>query len=333
MNSSSKIYVAGHRGLLGSALVRRLRAGGHGNLLLRSHTELDLTDQQATYEFFRREQPEYVFLAAARVGGILANDTCPAEFIGWNLQIQTNVIHESWRAGARRLLFLGSSCIYPKHAAQQIKEEYLLTGPLEPTNQAYALAKISGIEMCRAYNRQYGAKFLAAMPANLYGPNDRYDLAASHVIPALIQKLHKAKVNGHTEAVVWGTGNPRREFLYSDDAADACVYLMNLPWETLEREVKSPVAGLLVNVGQGTDITIRELAVQIAAVVGFKGRLVFDASKPDGTPQKVLDVNRLGALGWRARTSLEEGLQKTYLDFREHVARQATPSLASRQSA
>jgi GDP-L-fucose synthase len=333
MKPSAKIYVAGHRGLAGSALVRRLRAGGHSNLVLRSRAELDLTDQPETREFFRRERPEYVFLAAARVGGILANDTCPAEFIAWNLQIQTNVIHESWCAGVRRLLFLGSSCIYPKHAPQPIKEDCLLTGPLEPTNQAYALAKISGIEMCSAYNRQYGAKFFAAMPANLYGPGDRYDPATSHVIPALIQKLHKAKVNGQREAVVWGTGNPRREFLYSDDAADACVFLMNLTWETLEREAHSPVAGLLVNVGQGTDITIGELAAQIASVVGFEGRLVFDTTKPDGTPQKVLDVSRLGALGWRARTSMEEGLEKTYLDFRERVAAQAAPSLASRQSA
>ena len=306
MNTSAKIYVAGHFGLLGSALVRRLCAEGHSNLLLRSHQELDLADQRAVQEFFLRERPEYVYLAAAKVGGILANASYPADFIGQNLLIQTNVIHEAHRAGVKRFLFLGSSCIYPKHAPQPIKEAYLLTGPLEPTNRAYALAKIAGIEMCWSYNRQYGARFLAVMPTNLFGPADHYDLHDSHVIPALLRKMHDAKVNGEREVVVWGSGTPRREFLCSDDAADACVFLMKLPDLQFAQIVSQNENHYpIVNIGCGRDMTVRELAELIAETVGFTGRLVFDHSKPDGTPRKLLDVSRLAELGWRPRISLE----------------------------
>jgi GDP-L-fucose synthase len=332
MNAAAKIYVAGHLGLMGSALVRRLRSTGHLNLIVRSHQELDLTERQAVREFFAKERPEYVFLAAARVGGILANATYPADFIGQNLLIQTNVIHEAYRAGVKRLLFLGSSCIYPKHAAQPIKEDYLLTGPLEPTNQPYALAKISGIEMCWSYNRQYGTQFFAAMPTNLFGLTDRYDLHDSHVIPALLQKMHEAKVNNAPEVVVWGSGTARREFLFSDDAADACMFLMNLTHEQLKHIVTQDEMRPIVNVGCGQDLTVREAAELIASVVGFKGRLVFDASKPDGTPRKLLDTSRLTALGWRPQTSLREGLRKTYLDFSENVASVTHSNLAATKS-
>ena len=320
MNATAKIYVAGHLGLMGSALVRRLRAAGHLNLIVRSHQELDLTERQAVREFFAKEQPEYVFLAAARVGGIMANATYPADFIGQNLLIQTNVIHEAYREGVKRLLFLGSSCIYPKHAAQPLKEDYLLTGPLEPTNRPYALAKIAGIEMCWSYNRQYGTQFLAAMPTNLFGLTDRYDLRDSHVIPALLRKMHEAKVNKAGEVVVWGSGAARREFLFSDDAADACVFLMNLTNEQLKPIVKQDEMRPIVNIGCGQDLTVREAAELIANVVGFRGRLVFDSSKPDGTPRKLLDTSRLTALGWRPQTSFSEGLRKTYLDFSENIA-------------
>lgn len=319
MKLSAKIYVAGHRGLVGSALVRNLRAGGYSNLLLRERSEMDLTDQQAVRAFFAKERPEYVFLAAAKVGGILANATYPGDFIGQNLMIQTNVIHESYRCGVNRLLFLGSSCIYPKLAAQPLKEEYLLTGPLEPTNRPYALAKIAGIEMCWSYNRQYGTRFLAAMPTNLYGPGDHYDLNDSHVIPGLLRKMHEAKVAGAHEVVIWGTGTPKREFLYSDAAADACIFLLNLPDSQLRQLTEDQDVSPMVNIGCGQDITIAKLAELIAEVVGFKGRLVFDNSKPDGTPRKLLDIGRLSRLGWLPPPpdSLQGGLQKAYSDFCE----------------
>jgi GDP-L-fucose synthase len=317
MNRDSKVYVAGHHGLVGSALVRQLRALDACNLLLRGHQELDLTDQSQVREFFTQERPEYVFLAAAKVGGILANSTYPAEFIYQNLLIQTNVIHEAYRAGVKRLLFLGSSCIYPKHAPQPIEEDSLLSGPLEPTNRAYAIAKIAGIEMCSSYNRQYGTRFLAAMPTNLYGRGDRYDLHDSHVIPALIQKMHEAKVSGADRVTVWGTGAPRREFLDSGDAASACVFLMNLPDQKLDATLANGRSSPVVNIGCGEDLTIRELAELVAEVVGFKGELAFDASKPDGTPRKLLDVSRLTALGWKPSTKLREGLIVTYKDFLE----------------
>ena len=317
MNRDAKIYVAGHQGLVGSALVRQLKAAGHGNLLLRTHGELDLTNQSDVKEFFSRERPEYVFLAAAKVGGILANSTYPAEFVYQNLLIQTQVIHEAYRTGVKRLLFLGSSCIYPKHAPQPMKEEYLLTGSLEPTNRPYSMAKISGIEMCWSYNRQYGTRFLAAMPTNLYGPGDHYDLHNSHVIAALIRKMHEAKMSGANQVVIWGTGTPRREFLYSDDAAEACVFLMDMPDRSLDSIVADDQSGPIVNIGCGEDLTVRKLAGLIAEVVGFSGSLVFDTSKPDGTPRKLLDIARLAGLGWKSSTELQEGLIKTYRDFLE----------------
>jgi GDP-L-fucose synthase len=317
MKLGAKIYVAGHQGLVGSALVRQLKAIGHVNLLVREHRELDLTDQNEVREFFARERPEYVFLAAAKVGGILANSTYPAEFIYQNLLIQTNVIHEAYRTGVKRLLFLGSSCIYPKHAPQPMSEECLLTGPLEPTNRGYAVAKIAGIEMCWSYNCQYGARFLAAMPANLYGPSDHYHLENSHVIPALIRKMHEAKLSGADQVVIWGTGSPRREFLYSDDAADACVFLMNLPEEKLDATLADGQSFPIVNIGSGNDVTVRGVAELIAEVVGFNGSLVFDPSKPDGTPRKLLEINRLAGLGWKPSTGLREGLIMTYKDFLE----------------
>jgi len=329
LNHNAKIYVAGHTGLVGSALVRRLKALGYANILLRTHEELDLTRQRRVEEFFTRERPEYVFLAAAKVGGILANHTYPAEFIFQNLLIQTNVIHEAHRSGVSRLLFLGSSCIYPKHAPQPIKEEYLLTGQLEPTNRAYAIAKIAGIEMCWSYNRQYGTRYIAAMPTNLFGPGDNYHLNDSHVIPALLRKMYEAKVNQSSEVVVWGTGTPRREFLYSEDAADASVFLMNLSEEQFQQVIAGNEIPPLVNIGCGQDITVRWTAELIAEVVGFRGRLVFDSAKPDGTPQKLLDVSRLTALGWKAQTSLREGLEKTYADFVEKATGDAHPLMAS----
>ena len=308
MKPDSKIYVAGHRGLVGSALLRQLHVGGYANITTRTHAELDLTNEQAVRAFFGQEKPEYVFLAAARVGGILANNTFPADFIYQNLAIQTNVINEAYRAGVKRLLFLGSSCIYPRDCPQPMKEEYLLTGPLEPTNRPYAVAKIAGIEMCWAYNRQYGTQYLAVMPTNLYGPGDNYDLNNSHVLPALVRKMHEAKMRGDKDVVVWGTGTPRREFLYSDDMADACVHLMNLSDEQFVSLVTHPTLPPLVNIGCGEDLTIRELAETVKDAVGFKGELVFDSSKPDGTPRKLLDVTRICQLGWKARTSLQEGI-------------------------
>lgn len=315
-DKSAKIYIAGHRGLAGSAIVRKLQAEGFTNLLLRTHAELDLTDQRATREFFEREKPEYVFLAAAKVGGILANDTYPAEFIHQNLAIQTNVIHESWRNGVKRLIFLGSSCIYPRDCPQPIKEEYLLTGPLEKTNQAYALAKIAGIEMCGSYNQQYGTQFLCAMPTNLYGPGDNYDLNTSHVLPALIRKAHEAKLAGADSMTVWGSGTPRREFLYSDDLAAALLALATTAWGAVQKVLPSPRLPL-INVGCGEDVTIRELAETICEVVGFKGELKWDASKPDGTPRKLLDTSRIFALGWRPQIGMEAGISTAH---HEHVS-------------
>jgi len=314
MDQHAKIYVAGHRGLVGSALIRHLAAKGYSNVVTRTHAELDLTNQAATREFFQTEQPEYVFLAAAKVGGILANNTYPAEFIHQNLAIQTNVIHEAWRAGVKRLLFLGSSCIYPRDCPQPIKEEYLLTGPLEPTNRPYAVAKIAGIEMCSAYNRQYGAKFLAVMPTNLYGPGDNYDLQNSHVLPALIRKFHEAKVKGDPVVSVWGTGTPRREFLYNEDMAEACGFLMRLDearFQSLLAVSRVP----LVNVGCGEDVTISELAAEVAKATDFAGSWEFDVSKPDGTMRKVLDVSVLSALGWRAKVPLSDGIGLAYADY------------------
>lgn len=324
MDSSAKIYIAGHSGLVGSALQRSLRASGYTNIVTRSHAELDLINQDAVKIFFAQEQPEYVFLAAAKVGGIKANNTYPAEFIDINLSIQNNVIHESWRSGVKRLLFLGSSCIYPRDCPQPIKEEYLLTGPLEPTNRPYALAKIAGIEMCWAYNRQYGTQYLAVMPTNLFGPGDNYHAENSHVIPALIRRFHEAKMRGSVEVTVWGSGMPRREFLYSQDMADACVYLINLPDEQyiqmLGQQRNDGVAPL-VNIGVGEDQTIRNLAELVKEVVGCKGDLVFDASKPDGTPQKLLDVTRITELGWKAKTDLRTGLEASYNDFLQQTVK------------
>ena len=313
MKLDSPIYVAGHRGLVGSAIVRRLQSAGHTNIITRSHAELDLTNQPAVQAFLASERPEYVFLAAAKVGGILANDTYPAEFIEQNLAIQNSVIHESWRAGVKRLLFLGSSCIYPRDCPQPIKEEYLLTGPLESTNRAYAIAKIAGIEMCWSYNRQYGTRFLAVMPTNLYGPGDNYDLQNSHVLPALIRKMHEAKERGVPEVVVWGTGTPRREFLYSEDMADACVTLMSMKDEHFDAQATQYPP--LINIGCGEDLTIRDLAELVAKTVGFKGALKFDTSKPDGTPRKLLDVGRLSSLGWRPTVPLDAGIKTAYQDF------------------
>ena len=321
MRPDGRIYVAGHRGLVGSAIVRRLQAAGYANLITRTHADLDLIDQLAVRKFFEREKPEYIFLAAAKVGGILANSTYPADFIYQNLAIQNNVIEESHRAGVKRLLFLGSSCIYPRECPQPIKEEYLLTGPLEPTNRAYAMAKIAGIEMCWSFNRQHGTRFLSVMPTNLYGTGDNYDLKTSHVIPALIRKFHEAKTSGGHEVVIWGTGKPMREFLFSDDMADACVFLMKLQEQVFNELLGSDetTSGRfeppLVNVGVGEDISIRDLAYLLRDIVGFDGRIVFDASKPDGTPRKLLDVSKLSGIGWRASTDLRTGLSRAYADF------------------
>ena len=317
MEQTSKIFIAGHAGLVGSAIVRRLRTLGYTNLLLRTRQQLDLTNQQNVQRFFAEERPEYLFLAAAKVGGILANDSYPGDFFGQNILIQTNVIHEAYRAGVKQLLFLGSSCIYPKLAPQPIREEYLLTGPLEETNRAYAVAKIAGIEMCWSYNQQYGTRFIAAMPTNLYGQGDRYDLQNSHVIPAMIQKLHQAKLTRSGKIVLWGTGTPRREFLYSDDAADACIFLMNLSGTEVDAVLADKKTHAVINVGCGEDLTIRELSELVASVVGFRGEIIFDCSKPDGTPRKLLDISRLAALGWNPRVSLREGLAMTYRHFLE----------------
>jgi GDP-L-fucose synthase len=314
MNPDTRVYVAGHRGLVGSALVRALKARGFRNLITRTHEEVDLVDSAAVTALFEAERPEVVYLAAAKVGGILANSTYPAEFIQDNLVIQTNVIHSAWRTGVRRMLFLGSSCIYPRNSPQPIREEYLLTGPLEPTNRPYALAKIAGIEMCWAYNRQYGTQYLSVMPTNLFGPGDNYDLETSHVLPALIRKFHEAKVRGGGTLTLWGTGTPRREFLYSDDMATACVHLMELPPEqlkTLINERDPP----LINVGSGKDLTIRELAERVRTIVGSQVSIEWDSTKPDGTPRKLLDVSKLTALGWRPTVALDEGIRRAYADY------------------
>jgi GDP-L-fucose synthase len=318
MNLESKIYVAGHRGLAGSAITRALTARGYRNLALRTHAELELTDRAAVRAFFERERPEHVYLAAAKVGGIMANFELPADFVHLNLAIQNNVIEESRRAGVKRLMFLGSVCIYPRECPQPIKEEYLLTGPLEFTNRPYAIAKIAGVEMCWAYNRQYGTRYLAAMPNNLYGPGDNYDPQHSHVLPAFIRKFHEAKVSGAKSVTLWGTGKPRREMLHSDDMAEACVALMELPDAAFDKLVandpKSPQPPL-INIGWGEDYTIRELAEHVRKVVGFKGDIQWDSTKPDGTPRKLLDIRRMKAMGWSPRISLDDGLRGAYQDF------------------
>lgn len=301
MDKTAKIYIAGHRGMVGSALVRRLQADGYQNLLTRNRAELDLADQATVAVFLRREKPDYIFLAAAKVGGIQANNSYRAEFIYQNLLIEANVIHAAYLAGVERLLFLGSSCIYPRECPQPIREEYLLTGPLEPTNEPYAVAKIAGIKLCEAYNYQYGTQYVCAMPTNLYGINDNFDLESSHVLPALLRKAHEAKQGGKRKLVVWGSGKPRREFLYVDDVADACVFLM-----------KRDIAKGTYNIGFGTDVTIRELAETIMDAVRLEGELEFDASKPDGMPRKLLDVSKMTNLGWRSTISLQEGVRRTY---------------------
>jgi GDP-L-fucose synthase len=305
---------------VGSAIVRRLQAEGCRNLVLRTHRELDLTDQSAVCLFLEREQPEIVVLAAAKVGGILANSTCPGEFIYENLMIQSNIIHWSRKIGVKRLLFLGSSCIYPKLAPQPMKEEYLLTGPLESTNDAYAVAKIAGIKMCESYNQQFGTSYLSVMPTNLYGPGDNFDLEQSHVLPALIRKFHEARESNAPEVVVWGTGSPRREFLHVDDMADACLHFLGLP-DTKYGELVKNLKPCLINIGMGKDITIKELAELIKEIVGFEGKMVYDTSKPDGTPQKLLDISRADALGWKAKISLRQGIAETYGWYREQVGR------------
>lgn len=315
MKLDSKIYVAGHRGLAGSAIMRRLIAAGYKNVITHGHNELNLIDQHATHLFFEKERPEFVFLAAAKVGGIHANNTYRADFIYQNLMIECNIIHAAYLNGVKKLLFLGSSCIYPKSAPQPMKEEHLLTGLLEATNEPYAIAKISGIKMCGAYNNQYGTNYISAMPTNLFGPGDNYDLQNSHVLPALIRKMHEAKISGVNEVVVWGTGTQRREFLYSDDLADACVFLME------SRSAKD--IGEFVNIGSGREVTISQLADLVAEVVGYSGRLVFDSSKPDGAPRKLLDVSRLHTLGWQAKTEFQEGVAKTYMDFLQNFAHAA----------
>jgi len=316
VDKHERIYVAGHTGLVGAAILRRLHAEGCTNLLTRARADLDLTRREHVDEFFARERPAYVFLAAARVGGILANDTYPADFIRENLLIQTHVIDAAWRHGVRKLLFLGSSCIYPKLAPQPMPEECLLTGPLEPTNSAYAIAKIAGLEMCAAYRRQHGFNAIALMPTNLYGPGDNFDLQNAHVLPALLRKMHAAKIGGAAHVEIWGTGRPRREFLYVDDLAEAAVFLM-----------RNYDAGGLINVGVGADVSIRELAEMIRDAVGYQGELRFDAGKPDGTPRKLLDVSRLSALGWQARTPLRAGIEQTYAWYLEHrAARDAAPT-------
>ncbi|HEV8184628.1 MAG TPA: GDP-L-fucose synthase [Chthoniobacterales bacterium] len=307
MNKSDKIFIAGHRGLVGSAILRRLQADGFTNLIKRDRDELDLANEPAVAEFFTREKPDIVVLAAAKVGGIKANNDYPVEFLLENLRLQNNVISAAHANDVRKLLFLGSSCIYPKHAPQPIREGALLTGPLEPTNDAYAIAKIAGIKLCQAYASEYGENYISAMPTNLYGPHDNFDLASSHVLPALLRKAHEAKTNSASEIVVWGTGEPRREFLHVDDMADACVFLL--------QSYDSPE---IVNVGCGEDITIRELVELICDVVGFRGEITFDSTKPDGTPRKLLDVSRLTALGWKPKTSLREGIARTYEWFLEH---------------
>jgi GDP-L-fucose synthase len=304
LHPHSPIFVAGHRGMVGSALLRRLKGGGYFRLLTQTREELNLLDQRAVHDYLVEQRPEYIFVAAARVGGIQANNTYRADFLYENLQIQNNLIHGAHAAGVQRLMFLGSSCIYPRDCPQPIREDYLLTGPLEATNEPYAIAKIAGIKLCENFNRQHGRQYVSVMPTNLYGPNDNYDLANSHVLPALIRKAHEARERGDEQYMVWGSGTPRREFLYVDDLADACVHLMEAGYD-----------GPIVNIGTGEDVTIRELAETVMEVVGFSGEIVFDASKPDGTPRKLLDVSRLASLGWRARTALRDGIRLAYEEF------------------
>lgn len=321
MDKEAKVFIAGHRGLVGSALLRRLQSLGHRNFVLRTHRELDLENQQAVFDFFLQERPAYVFLSAAKVGGIYANSTYPADFIYNNLLIEVNVIHAAKLSGVEKLLFLGSSCIYPKLAPQPMREEYLLTGPLEPTNEAYAVAKIAGIKLCQAYNRQYGTRFISVMPTNLYGPNDNYDSMNSHVLPALLRRFHEAKRERKAFIEAWGTGSPRREFMYSDDMADACIFLMN-----------SYDGDEIVNIGTGEEVTIRDLSEMVASTVGYEGEIRWDSSKPDGTPRKLLDVSRLHALGWKHRTGLEEGLRLTYRSFLDcHEVRREKDARGSRK--
>lgn len=308
MKKEARIFVAGHKGMVGRAIVRQLRHAGYPSLILQTRKALDLCKQSEVDAFFEKEQPEYVFLAAAKVGGILANDSYPAEFIYRNLAIQTHVIDAAYRSGVRKLLFLGSSCIYPKHAPQPMKETDLLSGTLEPTNEAYAVAKIAGIKMCQAYNRQYATRFMSAMPTNLYGPHDNFDLNSSHVLPAMIRKFHEAKIGGASSVVLWGTGTPRREFLHVDDLAEACLFLM-----------QNDAGGEIVNVGAGEDITIKGLAEKVKEIVGYQGEIQWDTGKPDGTPRKLLEVSRLKQLGWTRRITLEDGLKKTYAWFCEHL--------------
>lgn len=308
MNKDARIFVAGHRGMVGSAICRRFKEAGYGNLLLRSREELDLTDQHAVHDFLITERPDYAIIAAARVGGIYANNTYRAEFLYQNLIIETNLIHGAHLAGVQDMMFLGSSCIYPRDCPQPMREEYLLTGPLEQTNEPYAIAKIAGIKLCESYQRQYGRNYISLMPTNLYGPNDNYDLETSHVLPALIRKAHEAKIRGDKELVVWGSGKPRREFLYVDDLADACIFVMQKQTEGAE------IPGLL-NVGWGEDMSIGELAEIVSKIIGLDGEITFDASKPDGMPRKLLDVSMLSRIGWHARTTLEEGISKSYQDF------------------
>jgi len=305
MQQQDKIYVAGHRGMVGSAIVRRLQQDGFNNIITRTSKELDLRDQPATKAFFEQEKPDYVFLAAAKVGGIVANNTYRADFIYENMMIQNNVIHEAYKSNVKKLMFLGSSCIYPKMAPQPLKEDYLLTGLLEPTNEPYAIAKIAGIKMCDAYRAQYGCNFISVMPTNLYGPNDNYDLKNSHVLPALLRKFHEAKANNTTEVVIWGTGKPLREFLHADDMADACFFLM----QNYNEEG-------LVNIGKGEDISIGDLALMIKKIVGYEGELKFDTTKPDGTPRKLMDVSKATGFGWKAKIGLEEGIRKVYEEVR-----------------
>lgn len=305
MDKNSKIYIAGHTGLVGSALMRKLQIDGYTNIMTRTRDEIDLLDTQKVNKFFQSNKPDYVFLAAAKVGGINANNTYPADFIFQNITIQNNIIHNSYLSGVKKLLFFGSSCIYPKLCPQPIKEEYLLTGELEPTNEPYAIAKIAGIKMCQAYNKQYGTNFISVMPTNLYGPNDNFDLETAHVLPALLRKFHEAKINNSPTVTVWGSGKPKREFLYVDDLADACIFLMN---NYNESEI--------INIGTGQDITIRELATQIKKIVDFKGKIVWDSAKPDGTPRKLLDVTKINNLGWKYKIDLEKGIKKLYTSYK-----------------
>jgi GDP-L-fucose synthase len=308
MNRTAKVFLTGHRGMAGSAIYRRLQASGFDNIVTRTHAELDLLDQRDVHDFLGAEHPDYVVIAAAKVGGIQANDRYRADFLYQNLMIEANLIHGAHLANVQRLMLLGSSCIYPRDCAQPIREDALLTGPLEPTNEPYAIAKIAGVKLCESYNRQYGRQYVCAMPTNLYGPNDNYDLDTSHVVPALVRRAHEARVRGASECVVWGSGTPRREFLYVDDLGDACVHLMQTGYD-----------GPPVNIGSGEDITIRELAETVFNVVGFKGRAVFDSSKPDGTPRKLLDVSRMSALGWRSSTPLLDGLRMAYASAPLHA--------------